>query len=126
MSKKRKTHQPNQFYKITLCKHWLENGSCDFGEECHYAHGEADLRSVATSSEGDGRPKDDPSIDEVYDPLRGRMDAEMVLPYNSTTKAAYFLVHAPDLDTLQRSYRSGFWGTSGKNIHMCDSSVIIS
>lgn len=26
MSKKRKTHQPNQMYKISLCLHWLEHG----------------------------------------------------------------------------------------------------
>jgi hypothetical protein len=113
LSKKRKTHQPNQFYKITLCKHWLEHGDCQFGEECHYAHGEGDLRTVAPTTEDDEHKRADDAAEAVYDPYRGKMDAVMNLPYNSSTKAAYFLVHAPDLDTLARSYRSGYWGTSG-------------
>ena len=93
---------------------------CDFGEECHYAHGEADIRSVASTNDddnnhdnGSNKGNKDDYGDTVYDPCRGRMDAVMNLPYNSTTKAAYFLVHAPDLDTLRRSYLSGYWGTSG-------------
>ena len=27
-------------YKVSLCNHWLLSGSCHFGEECHFAHGE--------------------------------------------------------------------------------------
>lgn len=111
LSKKRKTHQPNQFYKITLCKHWLEHGSCPFGEECHYAHGEADLKSVATE-DGNSQAQDAAIKYEAYDPFKGRMDAVMVLPYNSNTKAAYFLLHSPDLQTLVKGYQGRYWGTS--------------
>lgn len=111
LSKKRKTHQPNQFYKITLCKHWLEHGSCPFGEECHYAHGEADLKSVATD-EGGSQAQDQAIKYEAYDPFKGRMDAPMVMPYHSNTKAAYFLMHSPDLQTLSRGYQGRYWGTS--------------
>jgi cleavage and polyadenylation specificity factor subunit 4 len=111
LSKKRKTHQPNQFYKITLCKHWLEHGSCPFGEECHYAHGEADLKSVATD-EGNSSAHDQAIKYEAYDPFKGRMDAPMVMPFHSNTKAAYFLMHSPDLQTLARGYQGRYWGTS--------------
>eukprot|EP00602_Paraphysomonas_sp_CaronLab_P001533 CAMPEP_0185030436 /NCGR_PEP_ID=MMETSP1103-20130426/17406_1 /TAXON_ID=36769 /ORGANISM="Paraphysomonas bandaiensis, Strain Caron Lab Isolate" /LENGTH=646 /DNA_ID=CAMNT_0027565573 /DNA_START=216 /DNA_END=2154 /DNA_ORIENTATION=+ len=117
LSKKRKTHQPNQFYKITLCKHWLEHGNCPFGEECHYAHGEADLKMVAGQGEGESQG------DEGYDPLKGRMDAVLDLPYNSTTKAAYFLMHAPDLATLQRARVRGYWGTSLRIAHEMNDAV---
>jgi cleavage and polyadenylation specificity factor subunit 4 len=117
LSKKRKTHQPNQFYKITLCKHWLEHGSCPFGEECHYAHGEGDLKSVASDEGGGGgggghSAQDQAMKYEAYDPFRGKMDAPMTLPYNSNTKAAYFLFHSPDLPTLLRGYQGKYWGTS--------------
>lgn len=114
LSKKRKTHQPNQFYKITLCKHWLEHGSCPFGDECHYAHGEADLKTVSNADEISSSSQDQAVKYEAYDPFRGRMDAVMNLPYNSSTKAAYFLCHSPDLQTLMRGYQGGYWGTSAR------------
>lgn len=34
---------PNEFYKISLCKHYMA-GMCPFGDECHFAHGEQELR----------------------------------------------------------------------------------
>jgi len=41
---RRKTQTPNQYYKITLCKHWLEHSICPYNEDCHYAHGESELK----------------------------------------------------------------------------------
>ena len=31
-------------YKTVLCKHFI-NGACHFGNDCHYAHGESEIRS---------------------------------------------------------------------------------
>jgi Zinc finger C-x8-C-x5-C-x3-H type (and similar) len=36
--------RPNVNYKTTLCNHFHSTGSCLRGENCHFAHGEADLR----------------------------------------------------------------------------------
>jgi hypothetical protein len=41
---RRPAPKPNEFYKISLCKHFMQ-GECPFGEGCHFAHGEAELRS---------------------------------------------------------------------------------
>lgn len=41
---RRPAPKPNEFYKISLCKHFMQ-GDCPFGEGCHFAHGEAELRS---------------------------------------------------------------------------------
>jgi cleavage and polyadenylation specificity factor subunit 4 len=41
---RRPAPKPNEFYKISLCKHFLQ-GECPFGDGCHFAHGEAELRS---------------------------------------------------------------------------------
>lgn len=38
--KVRPAPKPNEFYKISLCKHFLQ-GECPFGDGCHFAHGEA-------------------------------------------------------------------------------------
>jgi len=40
---RRPAPKPNEFYKISLCKHFLQ-GECPFGDGCHFAHGEAELR----------------------------------------------------------------------------------
>lgn len=43
--KKLKAGQPNDNFKVTLCTHWLLKGDkCPFGADCHYAHGETELR----------------------------------------------------------------------------------
>jgi cleavage and polyadenylation specificity factor subunit 4 len=40
---RRPAPKPNEFYKVSLCKHFL-SGECPFGEGCHFAHGEAEIR----------------------------------------------------------------------------------
>lgn len=41
------SHPPNEYYKIALCKHHMLGGLCPFGDECHFAHGEHELRPFA-------------------------------------------------------------------------------
>lgn len=36
----------NNSYKTKLCKHYLEKGTCPFGNKCLYAHGNAELRKI--------------------------------------------------------------------------------
>ena len=40
---RRPAPKPNEFFKISLCKHFM-SGECPFGEGCHFAHGEDELR----------------------------------------------------------------------------------
>ncbi|CAI5718741.1 unnamed protein product [Peronospora effusa] len=42
--KRRKAQPVNEFFKIAICKHWEKMGSCPFGDECHFAHGDTELR----------------------------------------------------------------------------------
>uniref|UniRef100_M4BLQ1 Cleavage and polyadenylation specificity factor subunit 4 n=1 Tax=Hyaloperonospora arabidopsidis (strain Emoy2) TaxID=559515 RepID=M4BLQ1_HYAAE len=42
--KRRKAQPVNEFFKIAICKHWEKMGSCPFGDECHFAHGDKELR----------------------------------------------------------------------------------
>ena len=41
--KKKKSNQPNDNYKVSLCNHWLLDGVCHFNEDCHFAHGEEEI-----------------------------------------------------------------------------------
>lgn len=47
---RRPAPKPNEFYKISLCKHFMQ-GECPFGEGCHFAHGEAELRTFPRQNE---------------------------------------------------------------------------
>ena len=40
---RRPAPKPNEFFKVSLCKHFL-SGDCPFGDGCHFAHGEEQLR----------------------------------------------------------------------------------
>lgn len=40
---RRPAPKPNEFYKISLCKHFMQ-GDCPFAENCHFAHGEHELK----------------------------------------------------------------------------------
>jgi cleavage and polyadenylation specificity factor subunit 4 len=47
----RPTAKPNENYKTSLCKHFM-SGSCPFGEKCHFAHGQDELRAFPTQIKG--------------------------------------------------------------------------
>jgi cleavage and polyadenylation specificity factor subunit 4 len=55
---KRPAPKPNEFYKISLCKHYAA-GDCPFGEGCHFAHGEAELRTFPRKGENNDDSDDD-------------------------------------------------------------------
>ncbi|MFH4974304.1 hypothetical protein AB6A40_001013 [Gnathostoma spinigerum] len=44
----RKSPKPES-YKTVMCQAWLECGKCNFGENCRFAHGEAELRPATQS-----------------------------------------------------------------------------
>jgi hypothetical protein len=43
-NKRQRTHTPNENYKVTLCTHWLISGNCQYGDGCHFAHGEDEVQ----------------------------------------------------------------------------------
>ena len=34
----------NPYFKVTLCRHFMQDNSCTYGDRCHFAHGNADKR----------------------------------------------------------------------------------
>ena len=63
---RRPAPKPNEFFKISLCKHFMQ-GDCPFGDGCHFAHGEAELRTFPRKGEeqnegGDGNEMTDTAV----------------------------------------------------------------
>jgi cleavage and polyadenylation specificity factor subunit 4 len=105
-SKKLKSNQPNENYKVTLCTHWLQSGSCTFDEGCHFAHGEEEIHDGSIFG---GSNNDIIAEAEIYDPTRFRMDAPLKMPFTQQDKISYFILQSPDLRSLSVSRRRGRW-----------------
>lgn len=101
--KKLKTAQPNDNFKVTLCTHWLLNGSCPFNNDCHFAHGEDQI------NEGFQPNAEFLNDSDVYDPTAGKMDVPLQLPFPAASKVSYFILQSPDLRSLAISKHRGVW-----------------
>lgn len=58
MQQRRPAPKPNEFYKVSLCKHFLQ-GECPFGDGCHFAHGEHELKKFPRGGGGPNAGGDD-------------------------------------------------------------------
>jgi len=88
VNSRRPAPKPNQFFKISLCKHFMQ-GNCPFGESCHFAHGEHELRQFPNTNEnndeeikeerGDGDDKNDTEL--IHDNVFGNNNAQSNFDY---------------------------------------------
>lgn len=101
--KKTKLATPNDNFKVTLCSHWLMNGTCPFNNDCHFAHGEDQI------NEGFQPNAEFLQDSDIYDPTANRTDAPLMLPFPTTSKFSYFILQSPDLRSLAISRRRGVW-----------------
>lgn len=42
-------HSGSKYYKTVLCRNFQETGQCQFGDNCKFAHGDAELRAPAAT-----------------------------------------------------------------------------
>eukprot|EP00986_Skeletonema_menzelii_P007816 scaffold3113_cov147-Skeletonema_menzelii.AAC.9 len=54
---RRPAPKPNEFFKVSLCKHFL-SGECPFGDGCHFAHGEAEIRKFPKPGQEENKAPD--------------------------------------------------------------------
>ena len=54
------------------------------------------------------------SDQDIYDPTKYRMDAELILPFPLTARISYFLFQAPDLRSLVVAKRRGVWSVPNR------------
>jgi len=101
----KRANAQNENYKSTICTHWLRNGSCHFNDDCHFAHGEAEINDL-----NQGVESADDAI--IYDPTRHDLSADPVVPYTAQSKVSYFLFQAPDMQALTICKRRGVWAVT--------------
>lgn len=103
LSKRLKTGQTNDNFKVTLCNHWLSGGSCPSGDECLFAHGEDEVKLGLNANIEFLNDSD------IYDPSRGRMGSTLELPFPEKSRFSFFMLQSPDLRSLVVSKRRGVW-----------------
>jgi cleavage and polyadenylation specificity factor subunit 4 len=119
---RRPAAKPNEFFKISLCKHFMA-GECPFGDGCHFAHGEAELRNFPK--------KEDPEPEggaELSDNMFSNQDTTTVdyfqggaagggrpIPVLEPENAHFFIVLAATQQDLALSAVRGEWYVQRKH-----------
>lgn len=122
---RRPAPKPNEFYKISLCKHFL-SGECPFGDGCHFAHGESELRSFprrdpASGADGGDGPELTDSMfsnpegttGDYY--TGGDAGGGKPTPILEPEQASFFIVRAATIEDLAISTVRGMWYVQRKH-----------
>eukprot|EP00934_Nitzschia_sp_Nitz4_P005765 Nitzschia sp. Nitz4//scaffold230_size58257//14545//16477//NITZ4_006476-RA/size58257-augustus-gene-0.2-mRNA-1//1//CDS//3329543235//5755//frame0 len=121
---RRPAPKPNEFYKISLCKHFLQ-GECPFGDGCHFAHGESELRSFPRQNQKTEEPS------EIDDNMFSNQDTQTVdyfqggasgggkpNPILEPEDARFFILSAATQSDLSISTFQGEWYFQSKHADM--------
>jgi cleavage and polyadenylation specificity factor subunit 4 len=115
---RRPAPKPNEYFKISLCRHFMQ-GECPFGEGCHFAHGEHELRSFPRKQETLEEPNPSNNLSEnmfavsehvTIDYFQGGASGGgRPCPVMEPEQANYFLVSAATHRDLALSTVRGEW-----------------
>lgn len=115
---RRPAPKPNEFYKISLCKHFMQ-GNCPFGDGCHFAHGEADLRSFPRDAERGGDAAEtavehhDHKLGDYFQ--GGASGGGKPIPILEPEQASFFIIRAATQRDLSMSTVRGLWYVQRKH-----------
>lgn len=119
---RRPAPKPNEFYKVSLCKHFLQ-GDCPFADQCHFAHGEQELKKFPRNKadDNDGAPAVDEN-GELLDNMFSNEENMTVdyfqgvsagvgnpIPILDPENAVFFIVRAATQKDLSISSVKGEW-----------------
>lgn len=118
--KRRKAQPVNEFFKIAICKHWDKMGSCPFGDECHFAHGDKELRPFPKGEKDNGRGPGGKPMGDRHHADNGRgppgFGSERAPPAAPAVQlpdenklAKYFLVQSASYQNLAHSVHHTAW-----------------
>lgn len=129
---RRPAPKPNEFFKVSLCKHFM-NGDCPFGEGCHFAHGEHELRKFSKPGQ-EGRGGDADGEKELSDNMFGSQETTTVdyyqggvagggkpSPILEPENASFFIVRAATYRDCSISTVRGEWFVQRKDAEAINS-----
>jgi hypothetical protein len=129
---RRPAPKPNEFFKVSLCKHFM-NGDCPFGEGCHFAHGEHDLRKFPKPGQ-EGRGGEADGEKELSDNMFGSQETTTVdyyqggvagggkpSPILEPETASFFIVRAATYRDCSISTNRGEWFVQRKHAETLNS-----
>ena len=129
---RRPAPKPNEFFKVSLCKHFM-NGDCPFGEGCHFAHGEHDLRKFPKPGQ-EGRGGEADGEKELSDNMFGSQETTTVdyyqggvagggkpSPILEPENASFFIVRAATYRDCSISTVRGEWFVQRKHAEALNS-----
>ncbi|EQC42870.1 hypothetical protein SDRG_00589 [Saprolegnia diclina VS20] len=121
-AKRRKTQPVNEFFKIAICKHWEKQGTCPFGDECHFAHGEKELRPFPKDAGkgdnhhggGDRGPSDRGGDRGHHSSGPSHKAPEVHAPMlpDDTGRSAYFYLRSASYQNVAQSMHHNQWAVS--------------
>lgn len=121
---RRPAPKPNEFYKVSLCKHFMQ-GDCPFGDGCHFAHGEHELKKFPRGKDGteatgaDGEISDNmfgSQNDTTVDYFQGgSAGGGKPTPILEPEQAAFFIVRAAQQRDLAISAVKKEWYVQKKH-----------
>lgn len=125
---RRPAPKPNEFYKVSLCKHFLQ-GECPFGDGCHFAHGEHELKKFPR-----GKDNDEGNTSELTDTMFSSQENTTVdyfqggnagggkpTPIYEPENASYFIVRAASQRDLSISTVKKEWWVERKHAEKMNS-----
>ena len=109
--KKRKTPSQNEFFKIAICKHWENGGSCPFGDECHFAHGREELRDFPRDGGGgqSGGHPEGLSESSAPPPPFSKLPDE-----RPGMSSSYAILHSVNYQNLAQSVLASAWSVTAE------------
>lgn len=122
---RRPAPKPNEFYKVSLCKHFMQQGECPFGDGCHFAHGEHELKKFPrggneeTGADNNGEISDNmfgSQVDTTVDYFQGgAAGGGKPTPILEPENAAFFIVSAAQQRDLAISAVKNEWYVQKKH-----------
>ena len=122
---RRPAPKPNEFFKVSLCKHFM-SGECPFGDGCHFAHGEAELKRFPKPGQ-EGAAKQD-GEKELGDNMFGNQETTTVDYYQGGVAgggkpspilepelASFFIIRAATYRDCSISTVKGEWFVQKKH-----------
>lgn len=118
---RRPAPKPNEFYKVSLCKHFLQ-GDCPFADQCHFAHGDQELKKFPRYNDENVE-----FLEKMFNSQENstknffksdNIEGEKSIPILEPENASFFIVRAALQKDLIISNLKGEWYVQRKHAEM--------